>query len=1595
MAQNIILKKSSVLGRIPDSSDLSYGELALNYTDGKLYFKKNDNNVAHFLSDSAGNYLDSSEILNLVSGQVDSAYVNARTTAPTAAQVSAVLDAISNSIIPDTDVAFDLGDSTKRFKDLYLSDSSIIFGQTATLTAAKINLIPTVSLDSAIIKNMFSASGDLAYDSATGQFSITVSASTDSATVNTLIDAKTQVLDIGDIVGADGTSGQVLKSLGNGNSTWIDQATLVRPHLVAGTNITYDSATGVITADLSGAGGIDSAGVTGIIDSAYIQARQADIFRDSAFVTGIVDAAYIQARDRIRDSNFVQDIVDSAYVQLRQAAPTAAQVRPFMVAGSNITYDSATGVISSTASGTLDSAAVVGIVDSAYVNSRVTASTDSATVNTLIDAKTQVLDIGDIVGADGTSGQLLKSLGNGNSTWVNTSTFVTLDSSTLTSGFAGNIIPATDSTYDLGDSNRRWRDLYLSGNTIYLGETATLTAAKVNLIPTSATTVGDSSSVTGLIDSAYVQARQSLRDSAFVTGIVSGTYIQANQTDYLDSSLTTQLINAAYIQANQTSYNTSDFADSAFVTTQINNLIDGAPGALNTLNELAAALNDDSDAYNTLLASINANTSAIAGKLDSALTISLIDSAYVAARVTASSGTDSAVVNTLIDAKTQVLDIGDIVGADGTSGQILKSLGNGNSTWINQATLVRPHLVAGSNITYDSATGVIASTASGGIDSALTTQLIDSAYVQARQTLYSTADFADSAFVTTQINNLIDGAPGALNTLNELAAALNDDSDAYNTLLALINANTSAVNGKLDSALTTQLINAAYIQANQTLYSTADFADSAFVTTQVATRLDSALTISLIDSAYVAARVTVSSSTDSAAVNTLIDAKTQVLDIGDIVGADGNSGQILRSLGNGNSEWIGLDSYNGSIIPSQDSVYDLGSPTRKWKDLYLSESTIYFGDSVTLSAQQVQFIPTSVATVVDSASVRALFTSAGDLNYNASTGIFSLTVSSVVDSAYISARVSDLGATSSNFSPTTNNSQDLGDSTSRWKDLYLSDNSIIFGETATLTAAKINLIPTVQLDSAIIKTTITDSAYVQGIVSSSYIQANQTLYSTADFADSAFVNSSIQSIDIDDFTNVSGTNGYYLKSLGNREATWATIPASGLDSSAAISLIDSAYVTGIVNGTYIQSNQTNFLDSSLTTQLINAAYIQSNQTLYSTADFADSAFVTTQINNLIDGAPGALNTLNELAAALNDDSDAYNTLLASINANTTLIAGKLDSALTTQLIDSAYVSSRVTNYADSAVVNTLIDAKTQVLDIGDIVGAEGTSGQVLKSLGNGNSTWDSSGILSLAGLVGDSTPQLGGNLDVNGNDIVSVSNGNIELDPNGSGQVVFKGNATKGAGQFVLNCENNSHGITIKGPPHSAAASYTLTLPDNDGNSDQLLQTNGSGSLSWTSIDSAYVQLRQAAPTAAQVRPFLVAGSNITYDSATGVIASTASGGSQNLFSTIAVAGQSNVEADGTTDTLTLVAGSNVTITTDAGTDTITIASSGGGGGLDSALTLSLVRQETETLDIDDFTNNDGQDNYYLKSVGNREAEWTDLDVEIRQKAFASALIFS
>ena len=132
---------------------------------------------------------------------------------------------------------------------------------------------------------------------------------------------------------------------------------------------------------------------------------------------------------------------------------------------------------------------------------------------------------------------------------------------------------------------------------------------------------------------------------------------------------------------------------------------------------------------------------------------------------------------------------------------------------------------------------------------------------------------------------------------------------------------------------------------------------------------------------------------------------------------------------------------------------------------------------------------------------------------------------------------------------------------------------------------------------------------------------------------------------------------------------------------------------------------------------------------------------------------------------------------------------------------------------------------TSSLDEGDL--AFNTTDNNLKFYNGTAWTSISPGI---ANVVDDSTPQLGGNLDVQTNSIVTTSNRNVLLAPNGTGLVEIKGNDN--AGQIQLNCEQNSHGVKIKGPPHSAGQSYTLTLPSSITNG-FFLKTDGSGNLSF------------------------------------------------------------------------------------------------------------------------------------------------------------------
>jgi hypothetical protein len=68
MANKVLLKKSSVADRVPQTIDLDYGELAINYADGKLYFKNSSNAIDYFTSITSTPFTDSFKTI-FVAGQ--------------------------------------------------------------------------------------------------------------------------------------------------------------------------------------------------------------------------------------------------------------------------------------------------------------------------------------------------------------------------------------------------------------------------------------------------------------------------------------------------------------------------------------------------------------------------------------------------------------------------------------------------------------------------------------------------------------------------------------------------------------------------------------------------------------------------------------------------------------------------------------------------------------------------------------------------------------------------------------------------------------------------------------------------------------------------------------------------------------------------------------------------------------------------------------------------------------------------------------------------------------------------------------------------------------------------------------------------------------------------------------------------------------------------------------------------------------------------------------------------------------------------------------------------------------------------------------
>ena len=264
-------------------------------------------------------------------------------------------------------------------------------------------------------------------------------------------------------------------------------------------------------------------------------------------------------------------------------------------------------------------------------------------------------------------------------------------------------------------------------------------------------------------------------------------------------------------------------------------------------------------------------------------------------------------------------------------------------------------------------------------------------------------------------------------------------------------------------------------------------------------------------------------------------------------------------------------------------------------------------------------------------------------------------------------------------------------------------------------------------------------------------------------------------------------------------------------------------------------------------------------------------------------------------------------------------------------IDTTKFDSSTDSIGDSRAELLKMSENDNTIDLSGITNGQGlvynsTTGKLEAGTVSGAGSVSTFATITVAGqsdVVADST-----------NDTLTLVAGtNVTLTTNASTDTVTINSTGAGSSStFTITDGTTSQTIvdgdtlTLNGTANeinvavSATDQMWIGLPDNVTVTDTLTASGLTINASSTISAGNNRITNTADPTASQ-------------DSATKAYVDSSVSGASNVFSTIAVSGQSDVVADSSTDTLTLVAGSNVTLTTNAITDTVTIASSGSGGG--------------------------------------------------------------
>lgn len=326
--------------------------------------------------------------------------------------------------------------------------------------------------------------------------------------------------------------------------------------------------------------------------------------------------------------------------------------------------------------------------------------------------------------------------------------------------------------------------------------------------------------------------------------------------------------------------NTTQVATTAFVTTAVANTIESAPGALDTLNELAAALNDDASFSTTVTNLINANETHI----DNAVTLTgVAKDATNLGTFTGGTITDNQTIKAslqLLETKVEAVqsdvdgnesDADTAIAANETHIDNLATLSGvakdetslatfSGSTISDSRTVKQALQELETSLEEIDANANDITTAVGVAEQATHLGSFSGSTISANGTAKeaiqeletavelkaavagptftgapaaptasagtNSTQLATTEFVSVAINNLINGAPGALDTLNEIAEAIADDANVAANLTTLINARatiasptftgTPAAPTAAQSTNTTQVATTAFVQSNLT-----------------------------------------------------------------------------------------------------------------------------------------------------------------------------------------------------------------------------------------------------------------------------------------------------------------------------------------------------------------------------------------------------------------------------------------------------------------------------------------------------------------------------------------------------------------------------------------------------------------------------------------------------------------------------------------------------------------------------------------------------------------------------------------------------------